>query len=188
MRILSVVPILALVAATASAQEKWREPSGEVRPFAGMFLPVGASREDFKRAATVGAQVAVEANRYWHGVASLAYTPAHNKFFDRDRTEIWQYDVGAELNAVHDMGWGWFFRPFIGAGAGGRSYNYRQAAAETTHCLAGYGAAGAELQYSVLAFRAEARDYLACYESPITGKKRTRNDVGLTFGFAYHLR
>lgn len=188
MRVLRMVPALALLATAASAQERWREPSGEVRPFAGVFVPVGASRENFKRAALMGVQVAVEANRHWHGVANLGYTPAHNKIFTRDGTEIWQYDVGAELNAVYDVGWGWYFRPFIGAGGGGRSYNYRQAAAKTTHCLAGYGAAGAEWQYSILAFRVEARDYLSCYESPITEKKRTRNDLGLTFGLAYHLR
>lgn len=188
MRILLVVPLLALSVTTALAQQKWREPLAEVRPFAGVFLPVGASRKDFGSGGVIGAQAAVEANRHLHGVASLGWTLAPNKVFARDRTEIWQYDVGAELNAVQYVGWGWYFRPFIGAGAGGRSYRYRDAAGKTSHCLAGYGSAGTEWQLDVVAFRLEARDYLSCFESPITEQKRTRNNIGLTMGLAYHLR
>ena len=187
MRSLVFMVALTATATVASAQEKWRAPSAEVRPFAGVFVPVGASREDFKSATMVGAQAAVEVNRYFHGLASLGWTHGHNKFFTRDRTDIWQYDVGAELNAVRDLGSGWYLRPFVGAGAGGRSYNYRSVA-KTTHCTAGYGTLGTEVQYNLVAFRVEGRDYLSCFESPITEKKRTRNDLALSIGLAYHLR
>lgn len=187
MRALGLVLALAATATVASAQEQWRLPSTEIRPFAGVFVPVGASRADFKSATMVGAQAAMELNRHFHGLASLGWTHGHNKFFARDRTDIWQYDVGAEVNAVRDLGWGWYFRPFLGAGAGGRSYNYRDTA-KTTHCTAGYGTLGTELQRNVVALRVEARDYLSCFESPITEKKRTRNDLALSIGFAYHLR
>jgi hypothetical protein len=170
------------------AQEQWRGPGAEIRPFAGAFLPVGALRTDFKSATMVGGQAAVEVNRHVHGVASVGWTHGHNKFFAEDVTHIWQYDVGAEFNVVRDIGWGWYFRPFVGTGAGGRTYNYRGVAAKTTSCLAGYGTLGGEVQHNVVAFRLEARDYLSCFESPITAQKNTRNDIGLTFGLAYHLR
>ena len=183
-----VVAVMLSCATALSAQERWRGPSGELRPFAGVFLPVGAFKSDFKSATMVGAQAAVEVNRHFHGVASVGWTHGHNKLFVEDVTYIWQYDVGAELNAVREMGWGWYFRPFAGAGAGGRTYDYRGVAAKTTSCTAGYGSAGAEIQRNVLAFRAEARDYLSCFESPISTEKHTRNDIGLTFGIAYHLR
>jgi hypothetical protein len=60
---------------------------------------------------------------------------------------------------VFEMGWGWYFRPFVGTGVGGRTYNCRRVEARTT-----------------------------CFESPITADKRTRNAIGLTVGLAYHLR
>lgn len=189
MRTLGIVTAVLLAFPAASgAQERWREPSGELRPFAGVFLPVGAQKENFKSATMFGLQGAIELNRFLHGVANVAWTHGHNRFFAEDLTHIWQYDVGAELNAVSEMGWGWYFRPFAGAGVSGRTYDYRGVAANSMTCAAGYGSVGAELQHSVLAFRAEARDYLSCFQSPIATSKRTRNDFGLTAGIAYHLR
>jgi hypothetical protein len=34
-----------------------------------------------------------------------AFGHGHDRMFTRDLTYIWQYDVGAELNAVRAMGW-----------------------------------------------------------------------------------
>jgi hypothetical protein len=187
MRVLAVMAMLSW-ATLLPAQERWREPSAELRPFAGVFLPVGAQKSDFKSATMVGAQGAIELTRYVHGVASVGWTHGHNRFFAEDLTHIWQYDVGAELNAVTEMGWGWYFRPFLGTGVGGRTYNYRDGSAKTTTCAAGYGSLGGEIQHNVVAFRAEARDYISCFESPVSGEKRSRNDLGLTVGLSYHLR
>lgn len=188
MRITLMIPAVALCATTLSAQESWREPSIEIRPFAGAFIPLGAYRAEFKSATMVGAQAAVELNRYVHGLASVGWTHGHNKFFVEDLTHIWQYDVGAEFNLVRQIGYGWYFRPFAGTGAGGRTYDYRGVAERTTTCVAGYGTMGSELQHNVVAFRFEARDYLSCFKSPMTSTKQTRNDLGLTFGLAYHIR
>ena len=188
MRAILIATFAFCTATGLSAQERWRAPSGEVRPFAGVFLPVGALKADFKAATMVGAQAAIEVNRHIHGVASVGWTHGHNRLFTEDVTYIWQYDVGAELNAVSEIGWGWYFRPFLGAGAGGRTYDYRVSDVKTASCTAGYASAGAELQHHIVAFRAEARDYLSCFQSPLTATKRTRNDIGLTVGLAYHLR
>jgi hypothetical protein len=189
MRTTLLIPA-ALLAATMTlpAQERWRAPSVEVRPFAGAYIPVGAQRSDFKSATMAGLQGAIELNRHFHALASVGWTHGHNKIYTRDVTHIWQYDLGAEFNLVRDLGYGWYFRPFIGTGAGGRTYDYRRVGIETKSCLAGYGTAGTEFQYGVVAFRMEARDYLSCFERPTTGRKQTRNDLGLTFGLAYHLR
>lgn len=189
MRIFVMVTAAALaLPATLSGQERWREPSIELRPFAGVFLPVGAQRSDFKSATMVGAQGAIELNRHLHGLASVGWTHGHNRLFVEDLTHIWQYDVGAEVNAVREVGWGWYFRPFIGTGVGGRTYDYRGVSAKTTTCTAGYGSVGGEVQHDVVAFRVEARDYLSCFQSPVVDQKHTRNDLGLTVGLAYHLR
>jgi hypothetical protein len=180
----------ALVASAAvlPAQDRWRPEAVEVRPFAGVFVPVGAQRADFKSATMMGAQAAMEFNRHFHALGSVGWTHGHNKMFAKDLTHIWQYDLGVELNLVRDVGYGWLFRPFLGTGAGGRTYDYRALTAGTRTCLAGYGTAGAEMQRGTVAFRVEAREYLSCFESPVTNTKNTRNDVGLSFGLAYHLR
>ena len=188
MRKLIAVAALFLSSAALPAQERWRQPAAEIRPYAGVFLPVGAFDAEFNSATMVGVQGAIEVNRHVHGIANVGWTHGHNRMFVADVTYIWQYDVGAEFNLVRPAGWGWYFRPFVGLGGGGRTYDYRGVAEKTTSCTAGYGSIGAELQHNVVAFRAEARDYLTCFESPITARKNTRNDLGLTFGLAYHIR
>lgn len=171
-----------------AAQDVWSPAFVEVRPFAGIFRPAGAQRADFKSATMVGAQAAMEVNRHFHAVGTVGFTHGHTKLLAQDLTYIWQYDLGVELNAVRQIGRDWDLRPFAGAGAGGRTYDYRTLAAGTRSCVSGYGTVGAELRRDIVAFRAEARDYLSCFEPPLTGTKRTRNDLGLTVGLAYHLR
>lgn len=189
MRTTTLIPAALLVAAAMlPAQEVWRPSTVEVRPFAGIFLPVGTQRADFKPATMVGAQAAMELNRHIHALGGIGFTHGHNKFYAKDLTHIWQYDLGVEFNLIREIGYNWYFRPFLGTGAGGRTYDYRSLTDGTRSCLAGYGTAGAELQRGVVAFRIEARDYLSCFESPETGEKQTRNDLGLSVGLAYHLR
>lgn len=189
MRSMTLIPAAVLAAAAMlPAQEVWRPSAVEVRPFAGIFLPVGAQRADFKAATMFGGQAAMELSRYMHALGSIGFTHGHNKFYAKDLTHIWQYDLGLEVNLIREIGYKWDFRPFLGAGGGGRTYDYRSLTDGTRSCLAGYGTAGAELQRGVVAFRVEGRDYLSCFESPETGSKRTRNDLGLSVGVAYHLR
>jgi hypothetical protein len=80
------------------------------------------------------------------------------------------------------------FRPFVGAGVGSRTYDYKDRQTKNTSCVAGYASLGAEIRHRVIAVRSEARDYLSCFQSPISGERRTRNDLGLTIGLVYHIR
>jgi hypothetical protein len=138
----------------------------------------------------LGAGVAREVSEKLHLLASLGWTDGHNKLarVNNDRTFIWQYDAGIELNLVNDVGNGWLFRPLVGLGVGGRTYDYKAVGVGSKTCSAGYGSVGSELQRGIVALRLEARDYLSCYESPVTHAKQTRNDLGLTFGLVYHFR
>ena len=188
MRISLLLGASLLVPRLLSAQDVWRPAAVEVRPFAGMFLPTGAQRADFKSATMIGIQGAMEFNRHVHAVGSVGRTHGHTKLFAKDGTNIWQYDLGAEFNLIRQIGVERDLRPFVGAGGGGRTYEYRSPGVGTRSCHAGYATVGAELQRELVAFRAEARDYLSCFDSPLTGAKRTRNDLGLTVGVAYHLR
>jgi hypothetical protein len=162
----------------------------EVRPFIAAYLPEGGLGNDFKSATTLGAQAAYELSPNFHVLGSLGWTHGHNTYaaLDDDRTWIWQYDVGAELNLVRKLGDQWLLRPFGGLGAGGRTYDYRASSVGKNTCATGYASAGTELQRGILAWRFEGRGYLACFESPITGKKQTRNDYSLAFGAAWHFR
>ena len=188
MHLLAMAMAALACAATASAQERWRGPSDEIRPFVGVFVPVGAQRADFKSATMVGVQAAAELTRHFHGVASLGWIHGHNRMFTNDVTHIWQFDGGFEANAVRSMAWGSSFRPFLGAGVGSRTYDYKDRQTKNTSCVAGYASLGAEIQHGVIAVRSEARDYLSCFHSPISGERRTRNDLGLTIGLAYNIR
>ena len=57
----------------------------------------------------------------------------------------------------------------------------------TRSCMAGYGAVGLEFQRKMTALRIEGRDNVTCFKSPVSGSYKTRNDVGITMGFVYHV-
>jgi hypothetical protein len=178
-----------LLSATSAIAQEPQRIRPEIRPFVAAYLPAGALREEFKSATTLGVQTALELTPFMHAVATLGWTHGHNKYqgFSNEVTYIWQYDVGAEFNLTREWGATWLIKPFIGAGIGGRTYDYKAVNVGTTTCSAGYSALGSELQKGVVALRFEARNYFTCFESPITAKKKTRNDVGLAFGLAYHV-
>ena len=120
---------------------------------------------------------------------SFAWSPANGKFLATDNdANVYSYDAGVELNAVREITWMWQFKPFLGVGVGGRTYDYHSAAINPNTCLAGYGTVGLELQYGATAVRGEARDYAFCFEDPLTHVSHTRNDIGLSLGVAYHIR
>jgi hypothetical protein len=182
--------VAALVAASSAIaqQTSWSGP--EIRPFIGAYLPAGAIRTDFKSATMVGAQGAYEPTRHLHVIGTIGWAHGHSRAatLTSDGVSIWQYDLGLEFNIDRPMKNDWKFQPFLGAGAGGRTYDYKASSASTSSCVSGYAATGAQLQRSALAWRFEGRDYLSCYESPLTGKERVRNDFTVMLGAAWHFR
>jgi hypothetical protein len=188
MRKVLLISGLMLTASALGAQNGTRGPQAEIRPFVGAYIPTGGLRDRFETATMVGAQGALELSQNLHVLGTLAWTDGHNKFgLNINGTHIWQYDIGGEFNLVEPLGGGWMLRPFAGLGAGFRTYDFK-GDLETKSCSAGYGALGSELQKGAVAFRLEARDYALCYQSPVTGKKSTRSDLGISFGIAYHVR
>ena len=188
---LRVISIAALVvgATAAPAQNVTGGWTPELRPFVGVFMPTGALRNDLKSATTLGAQGALEISSRFHLVGTAAWTHGHEKFgLSTDRVDLWQYDVGVEGNVIHNLSQSWMLRPFAGLGAGGRTLDFKAEGLGSKTCTAGYGALGTELQRGAVALRLEGRNYLSCYESPITNVKKTRNDATVAFGLAFHLR
>ena len=186
---IAVLAAFTLVASTAAAQRV--ESFGfELRPFVGAFVPMGAQRDDFKDATTVAGQAAWELSDHWHILGSIGWTHGHHKFasVSKDNTYIIHYDIGTEANLMKELGVNWLWKPFAGVGVGARSYDYGADAVDTKTCSTGYASMGTEFQRGVVALRVEGRQYLNCFESPITGKKATRTDGMFGFGLAYHLR
>ena len=183
-----VVATLLAGATTLSAQTARVRP--EIRPFAGAIIPTGDQRQLFTDAVMVGVQAAVELSPNFHVLGTFAWVPAQNKYpVALNNVNIFKYDVGVELGFARPIGGAWEVRPFIGAGLGARTYAYQASTLATKTCTAGYGAMGTEFQLARTALRLEARDNLYCFRSPVSSVgSETRNDIGLAFGVAYHLR
>ena len=136
-----------------------------------------------------GVQAELEVRPTLHLLGSFGWAPAQNKYqVADDDVNILQYDAGVEFDLVRPMGGGWQFKPFLGMGAGARTYLYGDDELSNKTCFAGYGALGTEFQIGRTALRLEGRDNVFCYRSPIGGDSKTRNDVGVAFGVAYHFR
>jgi hypothetical protein len=184
------IAVLTAFALPAAAQRDPITSGLEVRSFAGAYFPTGNQRDDFKPASTVGVQLAQEVTDHFHVLGSVGWTHGHNKFaaFNDDVTYVWNYDVGVEANALHWINDTWLFRPLVGVGFGGRTYDYQATNVGSSSCTVAYGNAGTEFQRGVVALRLDARDYVTCFKSPVTARKSTRNDMSLTFGLVYHIR
>lgn len=133
---------------------------------------------------------AVELKPTFHLLGSFSWTDGTNKYaVSNGNVDVFQYDAGVELGLVQPLSAGWELKPFLGLGAGARTYRFSSDQLSNKTCALGYGAAGSEFQISNVALRLEARDNLFCYRSPVVGEKsKTRNDLGLSFGIAYHIR
>jgi Outer membrane protein beta-barrel domain len=186
----AAVVVAALVAgATAlTAQSPTIKP--EIRPFAGAIIPTGDQRTLFQDAPMVGVSAAVELKPSLHVLGTFAWVAAQNKYaVAQDNVNIFQYNVGVELGFVKPLAGNWELRPFAGVGFGGRTYAFQGIGLTDKTSFAGYGALGTEFQVARTALRLEARDNVFWYRSPVSGvSSKTRNDIGLSLGVAYHLR
>jgi hypothetical protein len=182
---------LALAAAASARAQAAPEHSSVRSRFefvvsSGALLPTGDQRDALKNAKMTIAQLSYAVR------PSLAITSSMGWARSRDiatatapKLDVFTYDVGAELRADRWLsGRVLTFTPFAGAGAGGRSYNYRTLDVDARHNLAAYGSAGGELGYRRIRFRVEARDYVTGFKPLVAnGASVRRNDVSLMAGF-----
>jgi hypothetical protein len=152
----------------------------------GALLPTGDQRDALKNARMNLAQLSYAVRPYLAVTTSMGWARTRDiASVNRPKLNVFTYDVGAELRADRWLsGHALTFTPFAGAGAGGRSYNYRSLDVDATNNLAAYGSAGGELGYRRIRFRVEARDYVTGF-APLTANGATvrRNDVSLMGGF-----
>jgi hypothetical protein len=173
---------IALSAKTSSAQTPTmpQPTTWELRITGGALVPTGSQRNALKDAQATAAQLS------WVVRPSLAITGTFAWARSRDvatmgapKLDVFTSDVGVEARGRQ-----WFsdravtLDPFVGLGAGARSYNYRKLDVDATNNLAGYGAIGGELGIKRVGVRLEVRDYATGFRPLVgAGKSDTRNDV-----------
>ncbi len=162
----------------------------EVRPFVGAYVPTGDQRDELKDAFALGTTLAFRATPALSIVGSFGWSPAEAKTAAAsaaddaaDELNLFQYDAGLELGRDFALGASaWTWRPFVGIGAGARTYSYRDLDVDAETDFAGYGAAGVHFANGRFGLRLEARDYLSSFDG-LDGKlsdSSTRNDLFLT--------
>lgn len=170
----------ALAQSPASQAPAVPEGAFEFRVASGELVPTGNLRSLVQNAQLSAAQLS------WHARPHLAVTGTFGWARSRDlvtanrpKLDVFTSDVGVEARAST-----WFagravtFSPFVGGGAGARSYNYRTLDVDATHNVAAYGAVGGEVGVRRIGVRLEVRDYATGFK-PLVGAGRTdaRNDV-----------
>jgi hypothetical protein len=182
--LIGIFVVLALIvgAIQLTAQEIAGTSRGAIRPFAGAFIPTGDQRDVLEDAVLVGAQASWTVHPNVGLTASFGWTPSTDKVTPGDPTlDAFQYDVGVEARAAQLSTAR--VSPFLGLGAGGRTYSYRDLEVDSKTNFAGYGALGVDVDAGPLSVRLEGRDYVSRFQ-PLTGggEKKTRNDVALFAG------
>ena len=178
---------LLLASARTSTAQAPAEPTGawEFRVPSGGLVPTGAQRNALKDAHLSAAQLSYAVRPAFAITATVGWARSRDLASANDpKLDVFTYDLGAEARAPE-----WLasravtFSPFVGAGAGARSYNHRKLDLDATHNVAGYGAVGGELGMGRVALRLEARDYVSRFRPLVGGgSARTRNDVVALLG------
>jgi len=156
----------------------------EVRPYVGAYIPTGDQRDLLKDAVLVGGQASYRLNPQLAVTGTLGWSPSKDRITPGDqKLDLWQYDVGAELRAPSWVQSGALdFTPFVGLGAGARTYNYRDLDVSAKTNFAGYGVLGGEVGFGRIGWRLEARDYVSQFKPFDGGDSKTRNDVTIATG------
>jgi len=183
---LTLAALIAVVGSTARAQTG--SIGLEVRPFVGAYIPTGDQRDFLKDAVLAGGQASWRVIPAFAVTGTFAWSPSKDRISAGNQTlDIFQYDLGAELRADSWYDGGLItLTPFVGLGAGGRTYSYRDLDVGNKTNFDGYGALGGDVGFGPVALRIEARDYVSQFK-PLTGTgdTKTRNDIGLAAGISY---
>lgn len=170
---------LLVAGATLPAQENVGVARGAIRPFVGAYIPTGDQRDFLKDAVLLGAQASWNATPNIALTGSFGWSPSKDKISAGDQEiDLFQYDVGLEArSSAVKVG---LLSPFIGAGIGGRTYNYRDLDVDAKSNFDGYGALGFDAALGMMSLRVEGRDYVSRFQ-PLTGsgETKTRNDIAL---------
>jgi hypothetical protein len=182
--LIGILVVLALIlgAVKLIAQDAGAGARAAIRPFVGAYVPTGDQRDFVKDAVVVGAQASWTINPNYALTGSFGWVPSKDKISAGDQTlDQFQYDLGIEARSgrltTRKLA------PYIGAGVGGRTYNYRDLSVDSKSNFDGYGALGVDVELGFVGVRVEGRDYVSRFQ-PLTGggETKTRNDVTIAAG------
>jgi hypothetical protein len=159
----------------------------EIRPFAGYAVPTGAHHGVFNTAVMSGAESSVRLTSEVELVGLFAWQPSRGKYNVSERyADVWVYNFGLEHRFRDDRVTGSVLSPFLGGGIGGRAYDFRSSSLSSFTCYSGYASAGASYERGWSSVRAEARDNLFCYKSPIGAlEESAHNEVGIMMAIGF---
>lgn len=169
-------------------------PGVAVHALLGAFLPVGARRRDLEATAYIGGQVVARLQPRLALVGGLALSQTTDNRISIAGSDVtlWQYDAGVEFAAWPPTAGpdaGWRLAGFLGGGAGGRTYDYRERGWASHTAIAGYISGGGELRplrRGRAGIRTDVRVYFSHPEGAGGGAPRT--DLVLMAGLVYHFR
>jgi hypothetical protein len=187
---------LITLAAVITAANVLNAQSPEAKPVAdsgrwsllvpsGTMVPTGTLRHTVKRGNISAAQIAFAIRPSVAVVSTFGWARSRDIATLGDpKLDVFTYDIGLEARAPRWIERGSAtFAPFIGAGAGGRSYNYRKLDVDATHNAAGYVSMGGDVRIRRVGVRLEARDYVTEFQALNgSGAKHAANDVVMMVG------
>jgi hypothetical protein len=174
--------VAGLTSPVARAQEQTRP--FDVEPFVGAYVPTGDQRDLLDDAVAVGLTASYDVHRHVAILGSFSWAPTKVKgLATDDDLDLFQYDVGVEGHYPFALGGGWAVRPFLGLGAGARTYSFRDLDVDAETDFAGYVSAGISAQRGPLSVRLIARDYVTAFDGLAGGgDDEARNDVSIFAG------
>jgi opacity protein-like surface antigen len=181
-RVLVITAAALGLASAARAEES--AARFEVTPFVGAYVPTGDQRDLLKDAFALGLTASYDVHRYVAVVGSFSWAATQVKGLGRDDDlDLFQYDLGVEGRYPVALGGAWTVQPFLGVGAGARTYSLRDLDVSAETDFAGYVSAGVSVQRGPLAVRVGARDQITPFDGlDGAGKEETRNDLGVFAG------
>jgi hypothetical protein len=189
-RIAIVVAAVSFVTPHAARAQNAPEPARwEFRVSSGALVPTGARQDEFSRGNFTAAQISYLVSPRVVVVGTAGWGRARGTAIGAPKLDVFSYDVGTEIGPARPQaGRRLTFRPFVAAGAGGRSYNYRDLRIDATHDLTGYAGVGGEIGIRRVHLRLEARDYVGAF-TPLDGEGQatTRNEVVVLAGVRFGL-
>ena len=178
----AIAALTVLITSSTASLAQGPQPtrSWEVRVSSGEFIPVGGQQHSIKDGQVTAAQLS------WVLRPSLAITGTFAWARSRDLTlmdtpklDVFTSDLGVEARPAQ-----WFANnavtvsPFVGLGAGVRTYNHRKQDISTSSTAVGYASVGSEFGISRVGLRLEVRDYVTGFNAPVVATTSgMRNDV-----------
>ena len=173
-----------LVPAAAKAQSEF-----EIRPFAGALIPVGDQRDELKNGTMAGVSANYRLTRTLWLTGLVGWSDSQARLLNGEpNVDVYHYNIGTEFRPFDfTAGSNWRFRPFMGGGLGGRTYDTDANGLESQTNFTGYSALGLQIDYRVVGLRLEGRNYLSRSKG-LTGDQdtKTRDDIGITAGLSFH--